>query len=329
MTYRRARLDRFLDPTELERLFCAAPNLPWEPSSTNGGVHTNDKGWLSAKGFLARWTLLTLTEVGTTLEFLAHLGFHVVEDAESTLPAVTVTRDKKIDLQKKMTNRTVFKIRVVGSRGCGKTAFLQGLLGRTLRHQQRLNKAFLPRYTVNVLPIYGLERYLVLEEMDVERLDAAGGGGDDAVGGGVDLVDDGSCDVVALVYDVGDPTSFAYVRDFYEKLNLSESPIPALIVGLKADQRVVRQEDVDSQPEDWAKAKNLHPVLYFTCADRVSREVYVKLGTMAAYPGLRDYTMPTIPYEPATLAIGVGVIAGLGFALYRGFKHFPVFIPPK
>merc|ERR1719193_2022936 len=50
--------DGFLDPTELERLFAAAPNLPWEPSSTNGGVHTNDKGWLSAKGFLARWTLL-------------------------------------------------------------------------------------------------------------------------------------------------------------------------------------------------------------------------------------------------------------------------------
>ena len=305
--------DGFLNPTELDEFFFAAPGLPWDPSSTHG-VHTNDKGWLSAKGFLAQWTLLTLTRVETALEYLAHLGFHVVEDAESALPAIALTRDKKIDLQKKYTSRTVYKIRVVGSKGCGKTAFLQGLLGRTLRHQQRLNKAFLPKHSVNVLPIYGLERYLVLEEMS--RKDD----GD---------FDDGTCDVYALVYDVGDATSFAYVQDFYET-RLSGGDIPALIVGLKADQRVVRQDRVDVQPEDWVKTKNLHPVVYFTCADRVSRDVYVKLGTMAAYPGLRDYTMPTIPYEPATLAIGVGVMAGLGFALYRGFKLFnPVMIPPK
>ena len=226
------------------------------------------------------------------------------------------------DLQKKMTNRTVFKIRVVGAKGCGKTAFLQGLLGRTLRHQQRLNKAFIPKHSVNVLPIYGLERYLVLEELENRE-------GDGSNGRTADYDDDGSCDVFALVYDVGDESSFSYIRDFYDKY-VSGGDIPCLVVGLKADQRVVQQENVDAQPEDWVKARNIHPVMYFTCADRVSREVYVKLGTMAAYPGLRDYTMPTIPYEPATLAIGVGVMAGLGFAIYRGFKLFnPVMIPPK
>lgn len=274
-------------------------------------------GWLSAKGFLAQWTLLTLTDVMTALEFFAHLGFHVVEDADSALPAITVTRDKKVDLQKKYTSRTVYKIRVAGSKGAGKSAFLQGLLGRTLRHQQRLNKAFLPKRSVNVLPIYGLERYLVLEEVDCCEKSAAEG---------EEYEDDGSADVYSLVYDVGDPDSFAYIRDFYEN-RLSGADIPVLVVGLKADQRVV-QQNAEVQPEDWVKSRNLHPVLYFTCADRVSREVFVKLGTMAAYPGLRDYTMPTIPYEPATLAIGVGVMAGLGFAIYRGIKLFnPVVIP--
>lgn len=309
--------DGFLNPSELDQLFFAAPGLPWDPSSTHG-VHTNDKGWLSAKGFLAQWTLLTLTNVGSTLEHFAHLGFHVIEDADSTLPAITVTRDKKVDLQKKYTSRTVYKIRVVGSKSSGKSSFLQGLLGRTLRHQQRLNKAFLPKHSVNVLPIYGLERYLVLEEMDCDG---------SKVGEEEEIEDDGSCDVFALVYDVGDPTSFSYIRDFYENL-VRGAEVPALVVGLKADQRVVHQDNTDMQPEDWVKSKNLHPVLYFTCADRVSREVFVKLGTMAAYPGLRDYTMPTIPYEPATLAIGVGVMAGLGFAIYRGIKLFnPVMIP--
>jgi len=317
--------DGFLNPTELDQLFSAAPSQPWDPPTTNG-VHTNDKGWLSAKGFLAQWTLLTLIDATTALEFFAHLGFHVVEDADSTLPAITVTRDKKLDLQKKYTSRSVYKIRVIGAKSAGKSSFLQGLLGRTLRHQQRLNRAFLPKRSVNVLPIYGLERYLVLEEIDSERIKKVGDAREEDYE--EEDLDDGSCDVYALVYDVGDPTSFGFIRNFYES-RVSGLDIPVLVVGLKADQRVAYQENTELQPEEWAKSRNLHPVVYFTCADRVSREVYVKLGTMAAYPGLRDYTMPTIPYEPATLAIGVGVMAGLGFAIYRGIKLFNPVIVPK
>lgn len=43
-----------------------------------------------------------------------------------------VTRDKKIDLQKKQTQRNVFRCNVVGMKGCGKSGVLQALLGRNL-----------------------------------------------------------------------------------------------------------------------------------------------------------------------------------------------------
>lgn len=50
----------------------------------------------------------------------------------SACPASTVTRDKKIDLQKKQTQRSVFRCNVFGDGGSGKSGFLQAFLGRNL-----------------------------------------------------------------------------------------------------------------------------------------------------------------------------------------------------
>lgn len=43
-----------------------------------------------------------------------------------------VTRNKHIDLQKKQTQRSVFRCNVLGARGSGKSGFLQAFLGRNL-----------------------------------------------------------------------------------------------------------------------------------------------------------------------------------------------------
>lgn len=43
-----------------------------------------------------------------------------------------VTRDKKIDLQKKQTQRSVFRCNVFGDIGSGKSGFLQAFLGSNL-----------------------------------------------------------------------------------------------------------------------------------------------------------------------------------------------------
>jgi hypothetical protein len=44
----------------------------------------------------------------------------------------SVTRNKRIDLQKKQTQRSVFRCNILGARGSGKTSFLQAFLGRNL-----------------------------------------------------------------------------------------------------------------------------------------------------------------------------------------------------
>ena len=45
---------------------------------------------------------------------------------------VAVTRDKKIDLQKRQTQRSVFRCNVFGDVCSGKSGFLQAFLGRNL-----------------------------------------------------------------------------------------------------------------------------------------------------------------------------------------------------
>lgn len=48
-------------------------------------------------------------------------------------PFPSVTRNKRIDLQKKQTQRSVFRCNVLGALGSGKSAFLQAFLGRNLQ----------------------------------------------------------------------------------------------------------------------------------------------------------------------------------------------------
>lgn len=47
-------------------------------------------------------------------------------------PFPSVTRNKRIDLQKKQTQRSVFRCNVFGDIGSGKSGFLQAFLGRNL-----------------------------------------------------------------------------------------------------------------------------------------------------------------------------------------------------
>ena len=75
---------------------------------------------------------------------------------------LAVTQDKRIDLQRKQTNRSVFQCHVIGPRGVGKTAFLQGFLGRNLNYVATLSKDHLSPFVTNTVPVYGQEKYLVV-----------------------------------------------------------------------------------------------------------------------------------------------------------------------
>lgn len=63
-----------------------------------------------------------------------------------------VTRDKKIDLQKKQTQRSVFRCNVFGDIGSGKSSFLQAFLGRNLMVKQEWTPVMKMHILMHILP---------------------------------------------------------------------------------------------------------------------------------------------------------------------------------
>ena len=76
-----------------------------------------------------------------------------------------------------------------------------------------------------------------------------------------------------------------YLYNYIKTLQqyFSENKLPVLIVGTKADQTAVMQ-DYELQPVQFCHKHKLPPPQMYTCVDRINKDVYVKLTTMAAYP---------------------------------------------
>ncbi|KAF4080298.1 hypothetical protein AMELA_G00168870 [Ameiurus melas] len=187
--------DGALNPSELKDVFDVFPYMPWGPD-VNNTVCTNDHGWITYQGFISQWTLTTYLDVQRCLEYLGYLGYSIIAEQDSQAAAITVTRSKWVDLQQKQTQRCVFHCNVFGSSGSGKSSFLQAFIGRNLNCQKTIRDEHKSHYAINMVHVYGQEKYLLLREIcsDLEFVSES----------------DLCCDVVCLIYDISDPNSFNY-----------------------------------------------------------------------------------------------------------------------
>uniref|UniRef100_A0A4W3JUX3 Mitochondrial Rho GTPase n=1 Tax=Callorhinchus milii TaxID=7868 RepID=A0A4W3JUX3_CALMI len=261
--------DCALSSDELRDLFKVFPYMPWGPD-VNNTVCTNDKGMITYQGYICQWTLTTYLDVERCLEYLAYLGYSILTEQESQAAAITITRDKKIDLQKRQTQRNVFQCNIIGMKNCGKTGILQGFLGRNLTKMRHIKEEYRSLYAINTAYVYGQEKYLLLHEVlsDSEFLSASGT----------------TCDVVCLVYDVSNPKSFDYCTKIF-KQHFMDSKTPCLIVATKSDLHEVKQ-DYSITPAEFCNKHKMPPPQSFTCnsVDAPSKDLYVKLTTIAMYP---------------------------------------------
>ncbi|XP_039199553.1 mitochondrial Rho GTPase 1 isoform X6 [Crotalus tigris] len=239
--------DCALSPEELKDLFKIFPYMPWGPD-VNSTVCTNERGWITYQGFLSQWTLTTYLDVQRCLEYLGYLGYSILTEQESQASAITVTRDKKIDLQKRQTQRNVFRCNLIGLKGCGKNGVLHALLGRNLLKQKHIRPEHKSYYAINTVYVYGQEKYLLLHSVCES-----------------DFLCDAEimCDVVCLVYDVSNPKSFEYCARIF-KQHFMDSRIPCLVIAAKSDLHEVRQE-YSSSPADFCKKHKMPPPQAFTC----------------------------------------------------------------
>lgn len=270
--------DDLLSPIELANLFNTCPYIPayFTKESIESYINAGKENYLNFDAFQSLWTLMTLIDAKLTLEFFAYLGFKTSPE-DSQLDGIIITRDKRVDLQKKQTSRNVFTCHLIGPHGAGKSTFMKGLLGRNLQEQAQQNFNHkdgqdTPNYVINSMNIYGQEKSLIMREVDI-----------------FDLSDKLSepelfCDVVCLMYDSSDPKSFEYIARIFLK-HFNNCKLPVLIVAAKSDESPVKQQ-YSIQPDEFCikyKLPKIHP---YTATD-LKKDVYIKLCTMAAYPNLK------------------------------------------
>ncbi|XP_052399244.1 mitochondrial Rho GTPase 2 isoform X3 [Carassius gibelio] len=192
--------DSALSPAELKNMFSVLPYMPWGPE-VYSNFPLSDNNYISQHGFFCQWMLSAYLDVHRCLEHFGYLGYPILMEQESQTSAITVTREKALDLEKRQTQRTVFLCKVIGPRGTGKTDFLQAFLQRSTERNER-DPGPPSVYAINTVSVANQDKYLILEEVDVETefLKAA----------------DAACDVACLMYDVSDLDSFNYCASIYK-----------------------------------------------------------------------------------------------------------------
>ncbi|XP_040570556.1 mitochondrial Rho GTPase 1 isoform X2 [Lepeophtheirus salmonis] len=267
--------DKAMSPQEIIDLFSTCPVTPWGPDLYNTVV-TNEKGYLSYHGYLALWTFMTFVDTKKTIEYLGYLGYTYSANSgheENQISAFSITKDKKVDVGKKPTPRNIYRCNIIGPKGAGKTTFCQGLLGRSIDDIKNIPSYEIPKHTINSIQVYGQEKYLILEDVDVLNVSSPS------------IPSESNCDVCCLVYDASDPRSFEFVAAVFLKYYV-DSKVPVLIVANKSDLPSVRQDYI-LQPEAFCAKHKLPPPQPYNTKGRVKTDMYVKLATMAAFPNLR------------------------------------------
>ncbi|XP_075574222.1 mitochondrial Rho GTPase 2 isoform X6 [Pelecanus crispus] len=291
--------DGALSPAELQNFFSVFPCVPWGPKLYNT-VCTTDKGLLSLHGFLCQWTLVAYLDVRHCLECLGYLGYPILSEQDSQTQALMVTREKRIDLEKGQTQRNVFLCKVLGSRGAGKSAFLQAFLGRSLA--QRENPGEPSLYAINTVQVNGQEKYLILYEVSADTKFVK--------------PSDAACDVACFIYDLSDPRSFSYCATIY-KQHYMDSQIPCIFVASKTDLPEASQQPGLS-PAEFCYKHCLPPPFLFSChgQDPPGTAIYTKLATAATFPHLNAVELGAASFW-LRVALGATVTALVGFTLYR------------
>ncbi|XP_016045860.1 mitochondrial Rho GTPase 2 isoform X2 [Erinaceus europaeus] len=294
--------DGILSPSELQGLFSVFPAPPWSPELRHS-VPT-EEGGLPLHGYLCQWTLVTYLDVGRCLEHLAYLGYPTLCAQDSQAHAITVTREKRLDMEKGQTQRSVLLCKVLGARGVGKSAFLQAFLGRGLEDTGEPSS-----YTINTVQVNGQEKYLILCEVDAASL----------LDSEPNNTCDADCDVACLLFDGSDPASFTLCASVYKR-HYMDGQTPCLFISSKADLTEAASPPSLS-PAEFCRRHRLPAPTRFSCASPAEARtaIFTRLATMATFPHLAPGELHATSFwlRVTMGAVGAAVAAVLSFSLYR------------
>ncbi|CAK8685513.1 unnamed protein product [Clavelina lepadiformis] len=289
--------DGVLNQAEMNEMFSVFPYEPWGPDVLNT-VCTNSKGWITLKGFLSQWMLTTYLDLPRALEYLGYLGYSTLRNKNSQSDAICYAGSKKGEITK--ISREIFTCKVVGCKGVGKSSFLQGLLQRDLSHHPISSQTSV--LAVNEVSLSNQRSaYLLLHEVDLSDLLAAGEG----------LF---MCDVVCLLYDVTDPSSFQHCLEVHKQF-VVHSDVSCLVIATKSDFTPVHQHCV-MQPADFCAQNNLLPPIQHN-QTVCNRGIYQTIATLAANPKCSTTSKHSKFYVCIKIGLAATVAVLFGYGMYK------------
>lgn len=215
--------DRALQPAEVDKLFCTAPESPWNDSPYADAAERTDMGYISLNGFLSQWALMTLLDPPRSLANLIYIGY-----SGNPAAALHVTRRRSVDRKKHATERNVFQCYVFGSKNAGKSALLDAFLGR--HFSTNYTPTTVEKFAANAIELIGgTKKTLVLREIPEGEVSKVLSNQDCLA----------ACDVAVFVYDSSDESSWKKSRDLLEKVamqgDLTGHRVPCLLIAAKDD----------------------------------------------------------------------------------------------
>uniref|UniRef100_A0AC35U6Z5 Mitochondrial Rho GTPase n=1 Tax=Rhabditophanes sp. KR3021 TaxID=114890 RepID=A0AC35U6Z5_9BILA len=295
--------DCFLNPSELQNALSLCPLQQQWIKQAMYSVETDVRGWVTYNGFISLWTMNTFLNVSQTMENLAYLGFNVKHVCQ--LEALVITRDRRVDIEEKETQRNIFQCHVFGPKDAGKTAFIHSITNKSMQRSASMTKQSGSSHVTNLVKVKDECKYLLLHEVDIYSQDE------------LLTTYEKNADVVVLLYDVSNPSSFAYSANIYLK-HFNRTKVPCLFIATKIERYEVDQ-DYEMQPNEFCRFHELPEPYRFrnTEVGKSSGKVFQQLVTMAMYPHLKKVYYLNDNNLFSKLSVGAAIAALAGFLLYK------------
>ncbi|PON55290.1 Parvalbumin [Parasponia andersonii] len=216
--------DGALKPSEVDELFCTAPDRPWNEAPYEDAAERTALGNLSLNGFLSEWALMTLLDPLRSLANLMYIGY-----SGDPASALRVNRRRIIDQKKHKTERNVFQCFVFGAKNAGKSALLNSLLERPFSNSHNASSTS-ERFAANVVNrVGGNKKTLILREIPEDGLKKFLSNKEFLA----------ACDVAVFLYDSSDEYSLKRSQELlFEVARLGEESgygVPCLLIAAKND----------------------------------------------------------------------------------------------
>ncbi|KAI4301263.1 hypothetical protein L6164_034557 [Bauhinia variegata] len=302
--------DRALQSAEVDKLFSAAPECPWNDAPYIDAAERTDTGCISMGGFLSQWALMTLLDPSRSLANLIYIGY-----SGSPAAALRVTRRRSVDRKKQATERNVFQCYVFGSKNAGKSTLLHSLLGRPFSSDN--TPTTVEQYAVNVVEMIGGSRKtLILREIPEGRV--------------TEILSEknflAACDVAVFVYDSSNERSWKRSRELLEEVarqgELTGYRVPCLLIAAKDDLPPYTRAVQDSVKA--TQELGIEAPIHLSMKFGDSSNVYNKIVNAAQHPHLSipetEIGRKRKKYHHSVIFASVGTaVAFVGLAAFRAY----------